>query len=176
MEFFLSAIVLGALCFFLWITYKERVNNIDLNPSTNDRDSIYKNKKSPLIIEVKKKSQEKYLSDEEREKLRNWIAGPRKYRVGGIKDTYLKAYESGDPKDLTKIARRKFNKWKKEYEALKAAYDDKEHNPDLNTYNIQQHFRRLRRFNRSKYRWTMEYMGPKGGIYTYTANGNKSYR
>ncbi len=175
MEVILSILVLGALCFFLWITYKERRNNIDLNPSTKEGYSIYKNKKSPLILEIKKKSQEKYLSDEEKEKLRNWIAGPRKYRVE-IKDNYLNAYESGDPKDLPKIARKRFNRWKKENEVLKALYDEREHNPDLNTNSIHQHCRRLRRFNRSQYRGTMEYMGPRGGIYTYTDNGNRNYR
>ena len=50
------------------------------------------------------------LTEEEKENLRTWIAGPKKYR-GGIKDAYLKAYESGNPKDLPKRARRKWTQW-----------------------------------------------------------------
>ena len=50
------------------------------------------------------------LTEEEKENLRTWIAGPKKYRVG-IKDAYLKAYESGNPKDLPKRARRKWTQW-----------------------------------------------------------------
>ena len=121
----------------------------------------------------------KWLDSVEKEKkkkeeLRTWILGPGKQFYAWSSEE--KALDSGDPKDLPEKARLRFNEWKKEQEAIKAAYEEREHNPDLNTDDVNQHFRRLRRFNRSKYRWTMYYMGPKGGIYTYTANGNKSYR
>ena len=55
-------------------------------------------------------------------------------------------------------------------------YEEREFNPDLNTNDFDQHWRRLNRYKMSTYRGEMIYMGPKGGIYTYTANGNKNYR
>ena len=48
--------------------------------------------------------------------------------------------------------------------------------PELNTNNIDLHFDRLNRFGRSKYKGEWEYMGPRGGIYTITASGNRNYR
>ena len=38
------------------------------------------------------------------------------------------------------------------------------------------HFRRLKKYGRSRRDGEMEYMGPRGGIYIYTARGNRSYR
>ena len=38
------------------------------------------------------------------------------------------------------------------------------------------HFMRLDKFGRSRTDGEMEYMGPRGGIYIYTARGNRSYR
>ena len=38
------------------------------------------------------------------------------------------------------------------------------------------HFKRLDKFGRSRTDGEMEYMGPRGGIYIYTARGNRSYR
>ena len=38
------------------------------------------------------------------------------------------------------------------------------------------HFKRLNKFGRSKMNREMEYMGPRGGIYTYTSGGNRNYR
>ena len=38
------------------------------------------------------------------------------------------------------------------------------------------HFKRLNKFDRSRTDGDMEYMGPRGGIYIYTARGNRSYR
>ena len=38
------------------------------------------------------------------------------------------------------------------------------------------HFKRLNKFGRSRTDGDMEYMGPRGGIYIYTARGNRSYR
>ena len=37
------------------------------------------------------------------------------------------------------------------------------------------HHKRLDKYRRSRVNGRMEYMGPKGGIYTITARGNKSY-
>ena len=48
--------------------------------------------------------------------------------------------------------------------------------PDLNTQDAKLHMERLYKFHRSKYNGEMEYLGPRGGIYTYTASGNKNYR
>ena len=55
-------------------------------------------------------------------------------------------------------------------------YEEREYNPDLNTCDFDQHWRRLNRYKMSTYRGEMVFMGPRGGIYTYTANGNKNYR
>jgi len=49
-------------------------------------------------------------------------------------------------------------------------------NPDLNTNDPNLHRIRLTQFQRSKYNWTMYYMGKKGGIYTVSYNGNKVYK
>ena len=38
------------------------------------------------------------------------------------------------------------------------------------------HYKRLNKYGRSEYDGDMEYMGPRGGIYVYTARGNRSYR
>ena len=38
------------------------------------------------------------------------------------------------------------------------------------------HFKRLNKYGRSKMNREMEYMGPRGGIYTYTSGGNRNYR
>tara|TARA_B100000674_G_scaffold270813_1_gene223693 strand:+ start:2092 stop:2547 length:456 start_codon:yes stop_codon:yes gene_type:complete len=38
------------------------------------------------------------------------------------------------------------------------------------------HFKRLDKFGRSRRDGEIEYMGPRGGIYIYTAKGNRSYR
>lgn len=38
------------------------------------------------------------------------------------------------------------------------------------------HFKRLKRHGRSRYDGDMEFMGPRGGIYTITASGNRNYR
>ena len=67
--------------------------------------SSYSFKKDDLSSEENLK-----LTEEEKENLRTWIAGPKKYRVE-VKDAYLKAYESGNPKDLSKSARRKWKQW-----------------------------------------------------------------
>ena len=48
--------------------------------------------------------------------------------------------------------------------------------PSLNTNNHELHFDRLRKYRKSKYRGEWEYMGPRGGVYTITASGNRNYR
>ena len=49
-------------------------------------------------------------------------------------------------------------------------------NPNLNTQDYQLHYKRLQEFGHSKYNGEMEFMGPRGGIYTITASGNRNYR
>ncbi len=49
-------------------------------------------------------------------------------------------------------------------------------NPELNTQIWEIHYKRLQTYKRSKYRGQWEYMGPRGGIYTITASGNRNYR
>ena len=41
---------------------------------------------------------------------------------------------------------------------------------------VQIHFNRLKKYGHSRRGGEIEYMGPRGGIYTYTAGGNKNYR
>ena len=48
--------------------------------------------------------------------------------------------------------------------------------PDLNTENPDLHWRRLKRYGRSRHGGEMVFMGPRGGIYTITASGNRNYR
>ena len=38
------------------------------------------------------------------------------------------------------------------------------------------HYKRLNKYGRSKLDKQMEYMGPRGGVYTYTSGGNRNYR
>ena len=54
-------------------------------------------------------------------------------------------------------------------------YEEREENPDLNTKDWHQHQKRLDKFGRSKYKRTTYYIGPKGGYYYYSGNGNKVY-
>lgn len=65
----------------------------------------------------------------------------------------------------------------KEAEAQnKGTYTEMAANPDLNTQDFQLHYKRLTEFGHSKYNGETEYMGPRGGIYTITASGNRNYR
>ena len=48
--------------------------------------------------------------------------------------------------------------------------------PNLNTQIWEVHYKRLKDHGKSKYRGEWEYMGPRGGIYTITASGNRNYR
>ena len=52
---------------------------------------------------------------------------------------------------------------------------ERRNNPELNTNKFDLHNDRIRTFRRSKYRNTMYYLGPRGGYYYYSANGNKVY-
>ena len=117
-----------------------------------------------------------YIEKEKKKKeeLRTWILGPGKQFYAWSSEE--KALDSRDPKDLPEKARLRFNKWKKEQDAIKAAYEERERNPDLNTDDVKQHVRRLYKYKHSKFRGEYEYMGPRGGIYTYTAKGNRNYR
>lgn len=38
------------------------------------------------------------------------------------------------------------------------------------------HYKRLNKCGRSKLDKQMEFMGPRGGVYTYTPGGNRNYR
>ena len=53
--------------------------------------------------------------------------------------------------------------------------EEREKNPQLNTKDWDLHQRRLAGFSCSKYRNRMYYIGPRGGYYYYSANGNKVY-
>ena len=48
--------------------------------------------------------------------------------------------------------------------------------PGVNTFDWELHHWRLSRHGYSVYRGEHWYMGPRGGIYTITANGNRNYR
>jgi len=48
--------------------------------------------------------------------------------------------------------------------------------PDLNMQDIELHFKRLKEFRHSMYNGETVFMGPRGGIYTITASGNRNYR
>ena len=157
---FLPVVLIAAICFFFWIRKKKTKSFQD------QAENI------PLVIpsdeKPKRQIEERNLSDEEKEKLRFWISGPSN-------QFYLEAHDSGDPKDLPKRARRRFNKWKREKEAINAAYEQRECNPDLNTNSVEQHRRRMSKYRRSLFKGTMEYVGPRGGKYRINPNGRKSY-
>ena len=150
---FLPVVLIAAICFFFWIRKKKTKSFQD------QAENI------PLVIPS---DGERYVSDEEKEKLRFWISGPSN-------QFYLEAHDSGDPKDLPKRARRRFNKWKREKEAINAAYEQRECNPDLNTNSVEQHRRRMSKYGRSLFKGTMEYVGPRGGKYRINPNGRKFY-
>lgn len=48
--------------------------------------------------------------------------------------------------------------------------------PNINTTDWDIHRKRLQRHGYSRYRGETEFMGPRGGIYTITASGNRNYR
>ncbi len=52
--------------------------------------------------------------------------------------------------------------------------NQKENNYDLNTRDYDQHWRRLRKFKCSRYKQTLYYLGPRGGVYYYSG-GTKYY-
>ena len=51
----------------------------------------------------------------------------------------------------------------------------KETNPELSTRDWDFHLKRINTYGSSRYRGRMYYLGPKGGYYYYSANGNKVY-
>ena len=54
-------------------------------------------------------------------------------------------------------------------------YAEREKNPEYNTRDWEQHWRRLKKFGYSKYKTQTYFLGPRGGYYYYSANGNKVY-
>tara|TARA_B100001093_G_scaffold467118_1_gene486082 strand:- start:327 stop:752 length:426 start_codon:yes stop_codon:yes gene_type:complete len=52
--------------------------------------------------------------------------------------------------------------------------NQKENNYDLNTRDYDQHLRRLQKFKCSRYKQTLYYLGPRGGVYYYSY-GTKYY-
>ena len=52
--------------------------------------------------------------------------------------------------------------------------EQKENNYDLNTRDYDQHLRRLQKFKCSRYKQTLYYLGPRGGVYYYSY-GTKYY-
>ena len=52
---------------------------------------------------------------------------------------------------------------------------ERRNNPELITNKFDLHNNKLDKFSKSKYRNTMYYVGPRGGYYFYSANGNKVY-
>ena len=53
--------------------------------------------------------------------------------------------------------------------------EERERDPNLNCNDWDFHWQRLNKFGRSKYKWQTYYLGPRGGYYYYSANGNKVY-
>ena len=53
--------------------------------------------------------------------------------------------------------------------------EERKNNPDLNCNDWDFHWVRLNQWGRSKYKWQTYYLGPRGGYYYYSANGNKVY-
>ena len=54
--------------------------------------------------------------------------------------------------------------------------EERERNPSLNTNDWDLHWKRLDRFEYSKYEGETYFKGKRGGIYTITANGNRNYK
>ena len=50
-----------------------------------------------------------------------------------------------------------------------------ENNPEMNTRNREQHWRRLNKFRKSRYKGVTYYMGPRGGIFWLAMDGTKVY-
>ena len=56
-----------------------------------------------------------------------------------------------------------------------ARSDQCENNPDMNTRDQEQHWRRLNKFRQSRYKGVTYYMGPRGGIFWLALDGTKVY-
>ncbi len=52
---------------------------------------------------------------------------------------------------------------------------ERRNNPELNTNTLDLHNDRLDKFSKSKFKGVMYYIGPRGGYYYYSQNGNKVY-
>ncbi len=60
--------------------------------------------------------------------------------------------------------------------AEEGTLEERERNPSLNTNDWDLHWKRLDRFEYSKYEGETYFKGKRGGIYTSTANGNRNYK
>ena len=60
--------------------------------------------------------------------------------------------------------------------AEEGTLEKRERNPSLNTNDWDLHWKRLNRFEYSKYQGETYFKGKRGGIYTITANGNRNYK
>ena len=60
--------------------------------------------------------------------------------------------------------------------AEEGTLEERERNPSLNTNDWDLHWKRLDRFEYSKYEGETYFKGKRGGIYTITANGNRNYK
>ena len=53
---------------------------------------------------------------------------------------------------------------------------ERANNPELSTNNKELHLSRLKKFGKSKYRGQMYFLGKRGGIYTVSPSGTRTYR
>ena len=60
--------------------------------------------------------------------------------------------------------------------AEEGTLEERKRNPSLNTNDWDLHWKRLNRFEYSKYEGKTYFKGKRGGIYTITANGNRNYK
>ena len=57
----------------------------------------------------------------------------------------------------------------------KTRSDQCENNPDMNTRDQEQHWRRINKFRKSRYKGVTYYLGPRGGYYWIAMDGTKVY-
>jgi hypothetical protein len=88
----------------------------------------------------------------------------------------LSRWEAAREKERSKKEKERLERAEKRREELRRLKQQQLANPDLNTDDWELHWERLRRYGRSCYGGEMIFMGPRGGIYTVTARGNRNYR
>ena len=54
-------------------------------------------------------------------------------------------------------------------------YEQRQHNPELNTKSFDLHEKRLEQFSKSKYKNRMFYIGTDGACYYYSSTGRKIF-